>query len=334
MSGAKAFSKFTFMIEDMHNLLGKYFSGEATEEEKNAVSNWKLASEKNAEEFRLMENMWLNADLQSHVSFDTDNAWQKVDAKAKVPVQKGKVVNGWMKAAVALAACFILVAGIWWMIGDRTSIETIVADADATQVKLEDGTTVYLIKNSVLTYPRHFTKHTRSVTLSGEGFFDVVPDAARPFTITASETELRVLGTSFSVNTSNSKVELIVKTGRVRFGASADTSNRKLVVAGEKAVFADNQLNVSSNTDLNFNAWQSRQLIFEKTPMNKVVADISKTYNVQIILKKEDEAQLSMALFTDSFNDKPLQEVLEQVERITTYRIEKVGESKYEVSIR
>jgi transmembrane sensor len=39
----------------------------------------------------------------------------------------------------------------------------------------------------------------RTVSLQGEAFFDVKPDAAHPFIINANGTEIRVLGTSFNV---------------------------------------------------------------------------------------------------------------------------------------
>jgi transmembrane sensor len=331
---AEAFCKFTIMSEDMHSLLGKYFNGEATEEEKHAVENWVRSSEQNADEFSLLQNLWNRSDGQPAVSFDTEKAWQKVNAALNVPGKKGRVVSLWTRrAAIAVAAMLVLIAGIWWLNSSRNTTQTIVVDMAVKEVLLEDGTKVYLRKGSVLAYPKYFSKNSRRITLSGEAFFEVRHDESRPFTITASDAEVRVVGTSFTVSTNNNKVELIVKTGRVRFGSSADTANRQLVIAGQRASYADLRLEVASNTDPNFDAWQTKQLIFKNTPLKEVAAVISKVYNVTIVLKKEDEAQMSESFINDRYSNQSLESVLADLSRTSAYHIKKLDDTRYEISI-
>lgn len=322
------------MSEDMHSLLGKYFNGEASEEEKNTVDDWARASEQNADEFRLLQNIWNRSDEQPVVSFDTEKAWQKVNATINTPGKKARVVSLWnRRTAVAVAAVLVLIAGIWWFNGSRNTTETIFADVAVKELSLEDGSKIYLRKGSVLTYPRHFATNSRRITLSGEAFFEVAHDEVRPFTITASDAEVRVVGTSFSVNTNKDNVELIVKTGRVRFGSTVDTTIRQMVVAGQRASYADRVLKVSDNSDPNFDAWQTKRLVFRNTPLKEVIAVVGKTYNVSIALKKEDEAQLSEALINDTYNNQTLKSVLDDLSKTTTYHIKSLDDTHYEISI-
>ncbi len=53
--------------------------------------------------------------------------------------------------------------------------------------------------------------------LRGEAFFEIAPDASKPFIIDAGEANIKVVGTSFNVITNNpeSEVEVFVKTGKV-----------------------------------------------------------------------------------------------------------------------
>ena len=52
---------------------------------------------------------------------------------------------------------------------------------------------------SVLKYPKEFKGDTREVYLTGEAFFDVVKNPARPFIIHTSSIDVKVLGTKFNV---------------------------------------------------------------------------------------------------------------------------------------
>jgi transmembrane sensor len=107
-----------------------------------------------------------------------------------------------------------------------------------------------------------------------------------------------------------------------------------MVIAGERAVCAGASISKQVNTDLNFNAWQTKKLVFQRTPLSQAVATLADYYRVNIIFKKEDAAQLSAADFTDTFNDQSLESVLDELERITTYTIKKTGDNNYEISIK
>jgi transmembrane sensor len=50
---------------------------------------------------------------------------------------------------------------------------------------LPDGSVVALNSNSKLQFPKKFKSNVREVTITGEAFFDVVPDAEKPFIINA-----------------------------------------------------------------------------------------------------------------------------------------------------
>ena len=57
----------------------------------------------------------------------------------------------------------------------------------------------YANENSQLRYPQTF-EVARTVTLSGEAYFEVTPDSQKPFIISADAIEVKVLGTAFNVS--------------------------------------------------------------------------------------------------------------------------------------
>jgi transmembrane sensor len=324
------------MNEEMHNLLGRFFSGEATEPEKNAVSEWRMANKENESAFALLEKMWQNTESPAAISFDTNAAWKKVDARISAHSGKGKIIKmNTRRTAVAIAASVVIVLGLWWMIDRSDSgMKSVLANGDNQEVRLADGSIVKLRKGALLQYSSSFKKDRRDVSLTGEAFFHVTPDPLKPFVIKAATTEVQVVGTSFTVSTGNDSVELNVMTGRVNFAQSQSMTNKILVVAGEKALYAGGNLTKKVNLDPNFNAWQTKKLIFQRTPLSQVAADLGDYFGINIVFKKEDAAQLSAADFTDTFNDQSLDSVLEEFEKITTYSVRKTGGSNYEISIK
>ena len=321
------------MAEDMHYLLGKYFSGEASEEETAMVRQWAAASEEHAAEFRLMEELWKASGVATTVQFDTDAAWTSVDSQLQVR-KKSATGARIIRIAVGIAASLIVVLGLWWMLGKGNSMQNIVAEAEVQLVELEDGSKVYLRKGASFQYPERFDKDDREVSLQGEAFFDISRDPSRPFRISAGEAKVEVLGTSFSVNTGNGRVELVVKTGRVRFASGKNADEHVIVSAGEKAALINGTVSKQRNADENFDAWQTKKLVFREEPLAQVIHVLNNYYNVNITLNKADSAQLTRARVTTSFDNQDLASVLKELSFITTYHFEKRSEKEYEISIK
>lgn len=323
------------MSEDMHSLLGRYFNGQATEEEAGAVKKWIQASSENEAEYKELEKLWHRSEEHDPVAFDTERAWQKINTAIKTPAKGAKVVQFNWKAAVAVAASLVIaVAAVWWMMGDRTDSQTIVAEIDIKEVQLPDGSKVYLRKGSTLEYPETFASNSREVTLTGEAFFEVTPNPAQPFGITAADAYVKVIGTSFSVNTAHNQVQLVVKTGKVNFGPASDTSRKVLVIAGETARLAGNELTKDDDDDINSTAWVSKQLVFRNAPLQQIASTLSDYYGVKIALKKEDAAQIATDSITIKFDNQPLSAVINELSLTTTYRIDEISKDNYEISIK
>lgn len=95
------------------------------------------------------------------------------------------------------------------------------------RLTLEDGTTIVLEPGSAVAYARRFGATRREVNLSGEAFFNVRKDPARPFYVYSKEIVTRVLGTSFTVKAydGEKKIVVSVKTGKVSVSRNPQESH-------------------------------------------------------------------------------------------------------------
>lgn len=98
---------------------------------------------------------------------------------------------------------------------------------DGSVVRLRDQTDVEL----------RFGKEERRVVLrSGAAHFDVKKDPARPFVVQARDTEVRAVGTAFTVDNAEQSVNVLVTQGTVRVDRTADGEAGALLVDAGRAV--------------------------------------------------------------------------------------------------
>ncbi|MPR33946.1 FecR family protein [Salmonirosea aquatica] len=136
---------------------------------------------------------------------------------------------------LSVAAAVLLVAGLGWVTlrkanqGPDTysgnppeSVLTLVEKANESgqlqKVRLSDGSQVVLYPGSRISYANPFEKESRKVFLSGKGYFEVVKDDTKPFTVFANQLVTQVVGTSFTIDAfeGNKSPSVEVRTGRVK----------------------------------------------------------------------------------------------------------------------
>ena len=151
-------------------------------------------------------------------------------------------------------------------------------------VELTDGSRIFLNRNSELTYRRDFGKKSRNVELTGEAFFDISPDASKPFTINAGNAIVKVVGTSFNVISSNeeSEVEVFVKTGKVILSGTESSLSVELD-PGYIGKIDSEKTAKSINENPNYLSWNTGLLIYNGQTLDVVFKDLKRVYNMDIV---------------------------------------------------
>lgn len=150
------------------------------------------------------------------------------------------------------------------------------------QVTLPDGSKVWLNAASTLTYPSHFNGKVRSVTLSGEGYFDVAKDESKPFRVISRDQEVEVLGTQF--NLSAYPDEITTKTtlveGAVQLGGG-DVTIR--LSPGEQGILANGKIQVETVDVAAYVGWKSGEFVFNGIELRDAMKQLSRWYDVEVV---------------------------------------------------
>jgi transmembrane sensor len=198
--------------------------------------------------------------------------------------------------------------------GNANPLNTLsTANGETYQIRLPDGSMVWLNAGSSLTYhAKLIHEGKRSVVLSGEGYFEVAKDKTHPFIVAGKDQEIAVLGTHFNVR--NYADETIVSTtlleGSVKIIDKAEQSI--MLKPGQQAKLKAKTFAVTDVDTEDAVAWKNGMFVLNNQDLESILKQASRWYNVEIGF--EDEA-LKTEVFRGSVsrfeNISQLLEVLE-----------------------
>jgi transmembrane sensor len=248
------------------------------------------------------EKQWKELNnMRDDKEIDVDKAWDKVYTRLKQEGQesltKAPVVIGLRRTLLKIAAVALALIGIGSIIYfsgksgllNREIVAVTGNDQKNFLVSMTDGSKIYLNRNTRLSYRSNFGKHERSVTLSGEAFFEIASDSTKPFIIDAGKASVKVIGTSFNVltNNSDSEVEVYVKTGKVLL--YDNTGKQNIMLEPGYIGIIDSEISSKTiNNDPNYMAWNSGYLVYDGQKLDIVFKDLKKVYNMTIIADDPD----------------------------------------------
>lgn len=333
----------------MIDLLGKYFSNNASLEEKAQIEAWRNESDENAAEFFEHSALW--NEVLGEVKVDEALALSNVMSKIDASESNGKVVplrteggSRWNHLLKYAAALVIGLGVAFYFLGqsgmDSTTDSFAIVSTGMDQkeeVTLPDGSKVYLSGSSKLTYSKEFEGRTREVMLTGKAFFEITRNEQKPFIVRTEESEVTVLGTSFLVNTATADLstEVVVETGKVAVSKNTkkykESTTRVELVPGEMVTVsnASEMITKSTNSNKNYLSWKTSLIDFERTSLRDVFNTIEEVYKVKLNVSNEAIYDCELSA---KFDHRPISSVLEIISQTFGLEVEKVSRKEFNLS--
>lgn len=294
------------MNEQFDILLPLVLAGEASTEQEKAFFELLENDASLQARYREALKVWLAA---SSRSFDADKALQTI----KEPdAQTVSIARWWRTPAIAAAILVALLAitAVWKRnlpdYADGPAMLTVQSGNEIKEVRLPDGTVVWLNRHSQLQYPERFADHERRVKLDGEAYFDVARDERKRFVTETAVSETEVLGTEYNLHVANgADCELTVTEGKVSFRGKRE-GNGLILEAGHAAVLHQGSPNPQAlDTDINATAWKTREMHFNAAPLDYMLRVMESVYGTRYRLS----APLPGIRFRGSFSHATEKEV-------------------------
>ena len=328
-------------MEINEDILIRYIDGMLTEEEAVEVKNWRAASLENE---KLLEQVYFTAQVASRLkvmrTVNPDEALSRFKSrihKKEKRLALRQVLGVIQRAAAVLFIPVFLLSAYLFIQQGQGNVRTLAVRTNPGVVSafdLPDGSKVWLNANSELRYPSDFNADTRTVELTGQGYFEVTKNAHKPFIVKADKDySVEVLGTSFNVQDYPENKDIVVCLDEGNINLTLPTEKKYPVQPGERLVYnKDNQqCTISKMNDMQrLSMWKQNVIVFKDTPLPEVIKILNRWYNVEF--KVEDENVLKY-VYTLTSDNTLLEKVLMDLEKIAPVKFE-YNEDKKEVIVK
>ncbi len=154
---------------------------------------------------------------------------------------------------------------------------------------LADGSRVWLNAGSSITYPIAFMGNERSVSITGEAYFEVTHNAAMPFKVRNGKTEITDLGTEFNVNAYDNEADLKVTLlqGIVKVNNAALENDKGVVMKpGEQAQVSSGVKIIKGVDTDKVMAWKNGVFNFQDATLEEVMRQLERWYDIDVVYEK------------------------------------------------
>jgi transmembrane sensor len=199
------------------------------------------------------------------------------------------------------------------------------------QIELSDGTRVWINSDSRLDFPTVFDEKERRVSLSGEAFFEVTEDAARPFIIATTIMEVVVTGTALNICHYPGEAAITTLVEGELFVSNQDHRKIKLYPGQQASVATEHSpVHVKQVNTTYFTSWVDGMLIFRDMPLHVLANRIERWYDVEVVFTDHKSKDIR---FTGAIKkEKPVSFLVDLIEKTSDVRFS-IKDNKLLVSV-
>ncbi|GEL11269.1 FecR family protein [Flavobacterium glycines] len=295
----------------------KWLNGELSAEE--------IEDLKQSEDFETIEKI---AHYSAHL------ATPKVDAREALASLKSRnltkkepkvrTLNFRTFFKVAAAVAVVLTSAYFLFFNSTQSFETGIAQTKSFQ--LPDNSEVLLNASSKITFNEKNWDKKRDLTLEGEAYFQV--QKGKTFSVKTADGVVKVLGTHFDVKQRDNYYEVSCFEGLV--SVTYNNTTVKLP-PGKSFRVINKQIEKTDDFDAQTPSWLQKESSFTRVPLNQVIAELERQYDIQIETQGIDTSKLFTGGFTHTNQKTALESITIPLQLSYTIKGKTVTLYQYEV---
>ena len=269
--------------------IARFRSDQATASDREAFALWLAKDPGHKRAMDEMLELWDDLGVVSALPFP--------DAAVRPAANQSR---WWTGSAVAAAACLVAAVVLWPQGGEAPATQQFqTALGEQRVIELDDASTLYLNTNSRITVS--FDSEQRQLQLlAGEAYFEVTPDADRPFSVDAGDARVTVLGTAFNIERMDEATEITVTEGVVRVSERLDGSSQlprtRILRANQRLeASAEGLGQTQSVADDRNTAWRRGELLAYGMTLPELASELERYSDTRILFGDAEVAALSVS---------------------------------------
>ena len=279
-------------------LIAEALTGSISADDELQLQQWISSDAQNKEKYLQIKELWSNGmeDYRFYQMANEEESWRALQSKMRKnnPEQKEtKVIRGQfnerqklIRNLIAIAAVLIGLVSIvvWFVLPKNNPVIYETAFNEQKKVNLIDGTVITLLPKTKIMIPAAYNKSGRTIVMeAGEAGFDVIHNPRKSFIVELGSTQIRDIGTSFTIHKELSSIDVSVSAGKIAF-EKLSTREIKEVNAGSAITYDVQHESFGKIKSVDSMKIAKQLLNFKDTPLSEVIAGIQKVYGKKIII--------------------------------------------------
>ncbi|MGC9374947.1 MAG: FecR family protein [Bacteroidales bacterium] len=306
-------------------IFARYFWDIANDQERKEVIDSKESNEMLIEQWNNYDEIKLITPKPYHSKI-TKNINQKIFKNIKQQKSKRIKASYLLKYAAVILTLFASAALVYFLIYSPVAMSSIAMikkenpRGQRSELKLPDGSKLWLNADSKIVFPEKFNNQNRIVNLEGEAYFDVIK-SEKPFIVKTNGIDIEVMGTEFNVKAypNDNTITTTLVTGKVgvkRLNPETKKTQKAILTPNHQAIYHKNedQFILDRVDVLTFTSWKQGKLIFDNAPIIDIINALERWYDIEIQLQKNLDYQYC---YTLTITDESVNDVMKLIKKTT-----------------
>ncbi|MEM6721912.1 MAG: FecR domain-containing protein [Bacteroidota bacterium] len=220
---------------------------------------------------------------------DVDAAYTNVTTTKKDILKP----TSWFQPLLKIAAILVIGLGIYYYTTMPTLTTHDTVAANKTLIKLPDTSEVALNAVSSLSFDEDAWENKREVNLDGEAYFKV--EKGNTFSVVTDDGIVTVLGTEFNVKQRNNLFEVFCYEGSVKV---MHNDTEVVLKPGQRYLILNGKEFRNEEENLKEPSWIHNESSYKSLPLQQVIQEFERQYNVTIEVKNIDTSKIVTGSFT------------------------------------
>ncbi|MDR1090337.1 MAG: FecR domain-containing protein [Prevotella sp.] len=281
------------MNQAVEQIIVRYLAGESQEDEIILLSEWLSLSDSNKQTFQRIKKYW-EAEISGINIPYKEQSMPHLISRIRNDNKKSLISRPWFQysnsavAVILMGVCLYLYLFKTSYLPDEEQYYSYMSGNGVSSFSLPDGTQITLNKSSELTFSNFYNLKERKVKLSGEAYFNVIPNKNNPFKVELEGSSITVFGTVFNIR--NKPEEKMIKTllleGSVRFDSPAQSVF--LLPSQQLSYNKENEkIDIETvNTEI-ATSWVNSLIKYKSVTFPEFLLLLEEYYDVRFIVDKE-----------------------------------------------
>ena len=325
------------MKENIDNLLAKYFGGNASSPDMQALEQWISLSAENQTYFDELTALYAKLGTPEATMPKPNTERAKKSFLAYISIQQSNqplqtikakhkpLYKRWIFQAASVLLIFAASFTAWVVYNSEHDI-ILATQTMLRQDTLPDQTEIKLSENSKITYSSRYGKKARKIRLEGKAYFAVGHKGNGTLQINADETFIEDIGTKFTVSAypDSAKISVNIHEGKVHFYTA---SNKGLFLGTNEIGVYNKQTKQFSVVRLQKDSTvketkhtQIKHIQFNGKVLRDAMATIGKEYGIVI---RFDEPSIGERKITVNFDGENVDMVLQVIAETLDLNVKK-----------